>query len=45
MSLQLSEALIGEVSPAAALNAAAAEIEAIFRSRGRKTGLLEPAAR
>ena len=36
----LNEALIGKVSPAAALNASAAEIEAIFQKSGRKTGRL-----
>ena len=40
LSLQLSEALIGKVSAAAALNAAAADIEAIFQKSGRKTGRL-----
>lgn len=40
LSLRLSEALIGEATPAAALNTAAAEIEAIFQRTGRKTGRL-----
>ena len=42
MALRLNQALIGEMSPAAALNAAAKEIEAVFAQRGRKTGHLEP---
>ncbi|WP_411036585.1 ABC transporter substrate-binding protein [Shinella sp. BYT-45] len=40
LGLRLNQALIGELTPAAALNTAAAEIEAIFKSSGRKTGRL-----
>ncbi|MCE6076467.1 extracellular solute-binding protein [Agrobacterium vitis] len=40
LGLRLNQALIGELSPAAALNTAAAEIEAIFTKSGRKTGRL-----
>ncbi|MBB3976679.1 multiple sugar transport system substrate-binding protein [Rhizobium azooxidifex] len=40
LGLRLNQALIGELSPTAALNTAAAEIEAIFRKTGRKTGRL-----
>ncbi|QRM56163.1 extracellular solute-binding protein [Sinorhizobium sp. BG8] len=40
LGLRLNQALIGELTPAAALNTAAAEIEAIFRKSGRKTGRL-----
>ncbi len=42
MGLRLNQALIGQKSPAAALNTAAAEIEAIFKKNGRKTGHLPP---
>ena len=41
LGLRLNQALIGEMSPAAALNTAAKEIEAIFRKNGRKTGALD----
>jgi multiple sugar transport system substrate-binding protein len=40
LGLRLNQALIGEMSSAAALNAAAKEIEEIFRKSGRKTGSL-----
>lgn len=40
MALRLNQALIGELSPAAALNTAAREIEAIFAQSGRQTGTL-----
>ena len=40
--LRLNQALIGEMSPAKALNTAAGEIEAIFAKSGRKTGKLAP---
>ncbi len=42
LGLRLNQALIGEMSSAAALNAAAKEIEDIFRRSGRKTGALAP---
>jgi multiple sugar transport system substrate-binding protein len=42
LGLRLNQALLGEMSSAAALNAAAKEIEEIFRKSGRKTGLLPP---
>ncbi len=42
MALRLNQAVIGELSPAAALNAAAKEIEAVFVQRGRATGHLDP---
>ena len=42
LGLRLNQALIGEMSSAAALNAAAKEIEEIFRKNGRKTGALPP---
>jgi multiple sugar transport system substrate-binding protein len=42
LGLRLNQALIGEMSSAAALNAAAKEIEEIFRKSGRKTGALPP---
>ena len=42
MGLRLNQALIGEMSPAAALNAAASEIEEIFAQNGRQTGSLDP---
>jgi len=44
LGLRLNQALIGELSSAAALNQAAKDIEAIFKKGGRKTGLLEPLA-
>lgn len=40
LGLRLNQALIGEMSPAKALNTAADEIEAIFAKTGRKTGKL-----
>lgn len=40
LGLRLNQALIGELSPASALNASAREIEAVFRKSGRKTGRL-----
>jgi multiple sugar transport system substrate-binding protein len=42
LGLRLNQALIGEMSSAAALNAAAKDIEEIFRKSGRKTGALPP---
>jgi multiple sugar transport system substrate-binding protein len=42
LGLRLNQALIGEISAATALNAAAKEIEEIFRRSGRRTGLLPP---
>jgi multiple sugar transport system substrate-binding protein len=42
LGLRLNQALIGELSPAAALNQAAQEIHDIFVGTGRKTGLLPP---
>ncbi|WEX08674.1 extracellular solute-binding protein [Chelativorans sp. AA-79] len=42
IGLRLNQALIGEMSSAAALNAAAREIHAIFQRTGRNTGMLEP---
>jgi multiple sugar transport system substrate-binding protein len=42
LGLRLNQALLGEMSSAAALNAAAKEIEEIFRKTGRKTGSLPP---
>jgi multiple sugar transport system substrate-binding protein len=42
LGLRLNQALLGEISSAAALNAAAKEIEEIFRKSGRKTGSLPP---
>ncbi len=44
LGLRLNQALIGELSSAAALNQAAKDIEAIFKKGGRKTGLLPPLA-
>lgn len=44
MALRLNQTLIGELTPAAALNAAAKEIEPIFAQHGRKTGQLPPLA-
>jgi len=40
MGLRLNQALIGELSPAKALNQMAMEVEAIFKRTGRKTGRL-----
>jgi multiple sugar transport system substrate-binding protein len=40
--LRLNQALIGEMTPAAALNAAASDIHDIFVKSGRKTGMLPP---
>jgi multiple sugar transport system substrate-binding protein len=42
LGLRLNQALIGEMSAAKALNAAAREIEEIFKKSGRKTGTLAP---
>lgn len=42
MGLRLNQALIGEMSPAAALNKMAEEIHALFEKGGRKTGMLAP---
>jgi multiple sugar transport system substrate-binding protein len=42
LGLRLNEALIGEMSSAAALNAAATDIAAIFEQSGRNTGTLAP---
>jgi multiple sugar transport system substrate-binding protein len=42
LGLRLNQALIGELSPAAALNSAAREIHDIFVRTGRKTGMLDP---
>jgi multiple sugar transport system substrate-binding protein len=42
IGLRLNQALIGELSPAAALNKAAADMHAIFQKNGRKTGLQPP---
>jgi multiple sugar transport system substrate-binding protein len=44
MGLRLNQALIGELTPAAALNAAAEEIAQIFEGTGRRTGMLEALA-
>jgi multiple sugar transport system substrate-binding protein len=44
MGLRLNQALIGELSSAAALNRMASDIHALFEKNGRKTGLLEPLA-
>lgn len=44
MGLRLNQALIGTMSPAAALNAAAKDIEAIFAKGGRRTGRLDDLA-
>ena len=38
LGLRLNQALIGEMSPAKALNTAAKEIEELFRKNGRTTG-------
>ena len=42
LGLRLNQALIGETSSGKALNAAAKEIEDLFRKSGRKTGSLPP---
>jgi multiple sugar transport system substrate-binding protein len=42
IGLRLNQALIGEMSSAHALNAAASEIKDVFARSGRKTGLLPP---
>ncbi|MBX9454658.1 MAG: extracellular solute-binding protein [Rhizobium sp.] len=42
LGLRLNQALIGELSPAAALNRAAEDIHALFEKNGRKTGMLSP---
>jgi len=42
LGLRLNQALIGEMSSGKALNAAAHEIEELFRKNGRKTGALPP---
>jgi multiple sugar transport system substrate-binding protein len=42
LGLRLNQALIGEMSSAAALNAAAADIAEIFEQSGRNTGRLPP---
>ncbi|MBO0904843.1 extracellular solute-binding protein [Jiella sonneratiae] len=42
IGLRLNQALVGEMSPAAALNTAAKEIEGIFKQSGRNTGMLDP---
>jgi multiple sugar transport system substrate-binding protein len=42
MGLRLNQALIGELSPAKALNLASNEIAAVFTRTGRKTGKLSP---
>lgn len=42
IGLRLNQALIGELSPAAALNKMATEIHAVFVRTGRKTGMLQP---
>jgi len=42
LGLRLNQALIGEASSGKALNAAAKEIEELFRKSGRKTGSLPP---
>jgi multiple sugar transport system substrate-binding protein len=42
LGLRLNQALIGELTPAAALNTAAREIHDIFVRTGRKTGMLLP---
>jgi multiple sugar transport system substrate-binding protein len=42
LGLRLNQALIGEASSGKALNAAAKEIEELFRKSGRKTGALPP---
>jgi len=42
LGLRLNQALIGDMSAAKALNAAAGEIKDVFARTGRKTGLLPP---
>ena len=42
IGLKLNQALIGEMSSGKALNAAAREIEDVFKKSGRKTGTLPP---
>jgi multiple sugar transport system substrate-binding protein len=42
LGLRLNQALIGEATSGKALNAAAKEIEELFRKSGRKTGSLPP---
>jgi multiple sugar transport system substrate-binding protein len=42
LGLRLNQALIGELSSAAALNAAAEEIHQVFLDSGRNTGMLDP---
>jgi len=42
LGLRLNQALIGEMSSAKALNAAAREIEEVFKKNGRRTGTLPP---
>lgn len=42
LGLRLNQALIGELSSAAALNRAAEDIHALFEKNGRKTGMLSP---
>jgi multiple sugar transport system substrate-binding protein len=42
LGLRLNQALIGELSSAAALNQAAKDIEVLFSKSGRKTGSLPP---
>lgn len=44
LGLRLNQAVIGEISAARALNLAAAEIEAVLRQSGRRTGLQAPLA-
>lgn len=44
MGLRLNQAVIGEMSSAAALNKMAEEIHALFEKNGRKTGMLAPLA-
>jgi multiple sugar transport system substrate-binding protein len=42
MGLRLNQAVIGEMSSGKALNAAAKDIEEVFRKNGRRTGTLPP---
>jgi multiple sugar transport system substrate-binding protein len=42
LGLRLNQALIGEMSSGKALNAAAKDIEEIFKKSGRRTGTLPP---
>jgi len=44
LGLRLNQAAIGEISSGKALNAAAKEIEELFRKNGRRTGALPPLA-